>query len=129
MQAITDMQTLPLHRERTWPLDARMAMFVLETGGQDPQVTRDRSAPRHPCRIMGTVVTDNPKALGQKIVYVRDMNTGHLGFISQNELPVGAKLLLNCLGDHGVPERMVCKVSRSRSFMKGWHEGVLRVCE
>ena len=114
-------------RERAWPLDARMAMFVLEAGGQDPQIPRDRSASREPCRIMGTVCDPEAENLAHAIVYVRDKDPEHLGFICQSKLPVGTTLWLNCLTEDGQPIRTPCHVKRSRSFMTGWHEGVLQV--
>src|SRR4051812_37484700 len=57
MQVLTHTRShsQPLDRERTWPLDARMAMFVLEAGGQPAPNERDRSAARQPCRIIGTL--------------------------------------------------------------------------
>ena len=75
--------------DRTWPLDARMAMFVLEAGGQDPQFVRERHSPRQACRIIATVCGSDPRSLAHWIVYIRDMNDGHLGFISQTNLTVG----------------------------------------
>jgi PilZ domain len=116
-----------LNRERTWPLDARMAMFVLEAGGAGPTFTRHRSVPRHACRIMGTLCNDDPKSLTHSIVYVRDISDGNLGFISQHNLPIGQTVWLNCTVNEGAPVRTPCRIGRSRAFMKGWHEGVLHL--
>lgn len=124
---------LPLDRERTWPLDARMAMFVLEAGGQpDPvehaAVERNRSTERQPCRMVGTVC-DNRDLHGHAIVYVRDLADRHIGFICQNSLPVGKTVWLHCSTDDGKTLRTPCQIGRSRQFMSGWNEGVLHVCD
>src|SRR5438132_8427221 len=125
MQALTEERShlTAFERERAWPLDARMAMFVLEAGGADPQFTRERAAPRQACRIIATLCGDDPHALAQTIVYVRDMNDGHFGFISQVHLPVGATMSLHCSTDQGGAIRTACEIGRSRPFMTGWNEG------
>ncbi len=120
---------LPIDRERSWPLDARMAMFVLEAGGQDPQVTRDRGSPRQTCRIIATVCGPNPRSLSHSIVYVRDINDRDMGYICQTPLPVGQTVWLNCSNDDGESIRTPCRIGRSRQFMSGWNEGVLHVSE
>ena len=73
-----------------------MAMFVLEAGGQDPQFTRERQSAREACRIIATVCGSDPRSLAHWIIYIRDMNDGHLGFISQSNLPIGQTVVLNC---------------------------------
>ena len=131
MQAILEQRShlLPYDRERTWPLDARMAMFVLEAGGQDPQFIRQRQSERHPCRIIATVCGPDPRSLAHGIIYVRDMNDGHLGFICQNNLPIGERVMVHCATEDGQTVRLECQVWRSRPFMQGWNEGMLQVCE
>ena len=115
--------------DRTWPLDARMAMFVLEAGGQDPQFIRQRQSERHPRRIIATVCGPDPRLLAHGIIYVRDMNDGHLGFICQNNLPIGERVMVHCATEDGQTVRLKCQVWRSRPFMQGWNEGMLQVCE
>ena len=131
MQAILEQRShlLPYDRERTWPLDARMAMFVLEAGGQDPQFIRQRQSERHPRRIIATVCGPDPRLLAHGIIYVRDMNDGHLGFICQNNLPIGERVMVHCATEDGQTVRLECQVWRSRPFMQGWNEGMLQVCE
>jgi len=114
-----------VERERAWPLDARMAMFVLEAGGADDGATHQRTAQRTPCRIMGTVCEDDPQALAHAIVYVRDATQKHLGFICQSNLPVGKIVWLNFSTPHGQKVQAPCRIGRSRPFMTGWNEGVL----
>lgn len=129
MQATTEKRShiLPLDRERAWPLDARMAMFVLEAGGHAPESMLERHEPREACRIIATVCGQDPRSLTHSIVYVRDITPGHMGFICQSELPVGTTLSLNCVTEDGQTVRSACQIRRSRSFMKGWHEGVLHL--
>ena len=117
----------PQYLERTWPLDARMAMFVLEAGGQDPQPVRDRSAPREPFRMIATLTDRDQRKPSHATVYVRDRTPQHLGFICQNELPVGSTVWLDCASEDGHAFRTPCEVARLRPFMSGWHEGVLHV--
>ena len=128
MQAILEQRShvLPYDRERSWPLDARMAMFVLEAGGQDPQFTRERQSAREACRIIATVCGSDPRSLAHWIIYIRDMNDGHLGFISQSNLPVGQTLVLHCASEDGQTLRTECRIGRARQFMQGWNEGVLQ---
>src|SRR3954462_1579121 len=97
MQAILEQRShvLPIDRERTWPLDARMAMFVLEAGGQNPQIVHERHSERQPCRVIGTVCGPNPRSLMHSIIYIRDMNDGHLGFICQGDMAVGKTVVLH----------------------------------
>ena len=108
MQAILEQRShlLPYDRERTWPLDARMAMFVLEAGGQDPQFIRQRQSERHPRRIIATVCGPDPRLLAHGIIYVRDMNDGHLGFICQNNLPIGERVMVHCATEDGQTVRL-----------------------
>jgi len=129
MQATTGRRShiLPLDRERAWPLDARMAMFVLEAGGADPQSTRDRIEPRQPCRIIGTLRGPDPRSPTHSIVYVRDTAPGYMGFICQSDLPVGSTVWLNCATEDGQSVRTQCHIGRSRAFMQGWNEGVLQL--
>jgi len=91
-----------LERERTWPLDARMAMFVLEAGGFHPEITRERTLPRLACRIEATVALSKDESgpadqssLADAIIYIRDFNPGHVGYISNCELPTGARVLVD----------------------------------
>jgi hypothetical protein len=102
-----------------------MAIFVLEAGGSPPQATRQRLAPRHTCRIVGTICEDDPSALAHAIIYVRDANEGHLGFICQSNLPVGKTVWLHCSTSQGQSFHASCRIGRSRAFMSGWNEGVL----
>src|SRR6476469_6064293 len=129
MQATTEKRShiLPQDRERAWPLDARMAMFVLEAGGNDPEQPRERNQPRQTCRIIATVTSPDSRSLTHAILYVRDTTTGHMGFISQSKLPVGSTVWLNCADESGQKLHAECQIGRSRAFMSGWNEGVLRV--
>jgi hypothetical protein len=131
MQAILEQRShvLPYDRERSWPLDARMAMFVLEAGGQDPQFTRERQSEREPCRIIATVCGPDPRFLAHWVIYIRDMNDGHLGFICQSNLPIGERVMVHCATEDGQTVRIECQIQRSRPFMQGWIEGALQVCK
>ena len=131
MQALIEQRShvLPQDRERAWPLDARMAMFVLEAGGQDPQFIRERQSERQPCRIIGTICGLHSRSLAHAIIYIRDMNDGHLGFICQSNLPVGERVMVHCATEDGQTVRLECRIGRSRSFMQGWNEGVVHVSE
>jgi len=127
MQTLTQRRPdlFPLDRERAWPLDARMAMFVLEAGGHGPQFVRDRAEERQSCRIIGTVCDSDRASLKHSIVYVRDVTPRHMGFICQSPLPVGTTVWLNCSDENGQSIRTPCRVGRARQFMSGWTEGVL----
>jgi hypothetical protein len=129
MQALTHRRShfSAQDRERTWPLDARMAMFVLEAAGHDPETIRERAQERHACRIIATVCGPDRRSLSHSILYVRDITPGHMGFICQSDLPVGATVSLNCTTEEGQNIRGECRIGRSRQFMQGWNEGVLHI--
>jgi hypothetical protein len=128
------MQVLHTHRtrsffastERTWPLEARAATFVLEAAGTHINSLERRGLPRPPCRVVATLcASDEPASLGQTIIYTRDVDETHLGFICHSELPQEQMLLhlsLDEIGSLRIPGRIV----RCRRFMEGWYEGVLR---
>src|SRR3954463_5915372 len=114
MQLLSEQRShiLPLDRERAWPLDARMAMFVLEAGGQDPQFIHERESERQACRIIATVCGQDPRSLTHSIVYVRDISDGLLGFICQSSLAVGKTVVLHCVDETGRSHRLPCRIGR-----------------
>jgi PilZ domain-containing protein len=118
-------------RERTWPLDPRMAMFVLEAGSLAPELLQQRADERIPCRIDATIASADPRAIeaSDTFVYIRDYNDGHVGFICERELAVGSLMWMHLTRDDGERIHLPCRVGRSRHFMTGWHEGVLDLCE
>jgi hypothetical protein len=124
---------VPLDRERTWPLDARMAMFVLEAGGQParqlPAVMRDRSLERQPCRIIARVCDGDSTSDAHTTIYVRDIAQQHIGYISETDLRVGKFIQLCCVDEAGQSFQASCRIGRSRPFMSGWNEGVLHLCD
>lgn len=119
-----------LDRERAWPLDARMAMFVLEAGGFQPEVIRSRHNDRMPCRNQATLVAaSRAGGLTEATIYIRDYNDGHIGFISELELPMDALVWMHLTTDAGEVIQTPCRIGRSRPFMAGWYEGVLHLSE
>ncbi|HTL28428.1 MAG TPA: hypothetical protein VL282_04385 [Tepidisphaeraceae bacterium] len=112
--------------QATWPMDARAAIFVLEAGGSSvQQYFERREADRTPCHVEATgCSSDDPTQLALFILYTRDINTLHLGFVTQQGLLVGSHVQVNLTLDsrsiqiHGT-------VGRCRSFMEGWFEGVI----
>jgi hypothetical protein len=127
------MQTLPAplrYREfrdmqTSWPMDARAAMFVLEASGSAEQYFDRRDFDRTPCHVEATACSaDDPASLGQFILYTRDINTLHLGFVTAQHLPLGSHVQVNLtLNDRSF--QLTGTVGRCRSFMEGWSEGVI----
>jgi hypothetical protein len=132
MQILQGHRTRPLfpNTERDWPLEARAATFVLEAAAGDASTLERRNIPRPPCRIEATLSpADDPAALGEVLIYTRDIDRGHLGFICHRELPQGYRVDLHLTIEHAGPLHISATIIRCRQFMEGWYEGVLRFDE
>src|SRR5262245_22534841 len=76
--------------EQTWPLDARMAVFLLEAEGDVVPQIYPRELDRFPCRVRARLMRVKDKMLQFVEVFVRDLSIGHVGFVSSEPLEVGA---------------------------------------
>jgi hypothetical protein len=113
--------------ERSWPLDARMAMFVLEAEGALEHEGRTRELERFVCRVGARLKPMNDARLGMLDVFIRDVSAEHAGFISSHAVDVGASCWIDFVPAEGAPVRTVCTVGRCREFMNGWFEGVIHL--
>ena len=112
----------PRTDEKSWPLDARTALFSLEVSGNEEIWKNRRHLPRHMCRVEGTVVSgDNPAALADAIVYLRDINERFVGFISSSPLRKGDLYWLNC-DRVGVVVHAQMRIIRCNNFMDDWFD-------
>jgi len=114
-----------LDLEESWPLDARMALFLLESAGETTNGTfADRTLDRFGCRVRARLVRICDGRPESFEIFVRDLSVGHVGFVSQKPLDVGGEYQL-----HFTPAdaslQIPCVVGRSREFTDGWREGVL----
>ena len=117
--------------QRLWPLDARTAMFVLEAGGDDSQVMRERSAERRSCRAHATVHRDLQDGSSDRTIYLRDLSHQCVGFISADALKPGEHIRFSFADAAELPGRFGTQIGgqvrRSREFMNGWFEGVIEL--
>ena len=114
--------------EQTWPLDARMALFLLESEGPPVQQSSQRASERCTCRIQAQVMRASETGIEHVEIFLRDLSDSHMGFVSNRPLEVGATYELNL---HATGDKLAtaarCVVLRSRSFMTDWHEGALQL--
>jgi hypothetical protein len=114
--------------EQSWPLDLRMAMFLLESEGPPVQHGADRAGERFICRIRARVMRATDTGIEHVEIFLRDVNETHVGFVSAKALEVGADYELDLQpADGEAQSSAVCAVVRSRCFMGGWHEGALQI--
>ena len=131
-------------RERALPLDARLAMFVLEAEAADaddsPRPRFLRRDKRLSCRFAAALLyarSDAPAPADtlsaaslteSASVYVRDISPGHAGFVSRHLLPgdAGQICWLQLEQADGTSVTLRGQIERYRPFMDGWHEGVIR---
>jgi hypothetical protein len=112
----------PKSDEKSWPLDARAAIFALEVSGNEDVWKNRRRLPRHMCRVEGTVVSGtDPTALADAIVYLRDVNDRFVGFVSSSPLRKNEIYWLHC-DRVGVVIHAQVRVIRCNSFMEDWHD-------
>jgi hypothetical protein len=121
MRLVTETQTHLPDREKTWPLDARVAMFVLEAGLPNPANRRRRQ--RHHMRVAADWGVG--ESLSERKLYVRDVNSQYVGFITAQAIEVGTRGTIYLEGTDGVRVAVQAVVSRCRQFMEGWYEGCL----
>lgn len=108
--------------EKSWPLDARTAVYSLEVTGKEDIWKSRRHLPRHMCRVEGTVVSGNdPASLADAIVYLRDVNERFVGFISTAPLRKGEIYWLHC-DRIGVVIHAQIRIIRCNNFMDDWFD-------
>jgi hypothetical protein len=111
--------------QSTWPMDARAALFVLEAGGADEFYIERRESDRATCHVEATGCSaDDPAQLAEFILYLRDIDPLHAGFVTSQSLPLGHHVQVNfTLDDRRY--QLTGTIGRSRPFMEGWSEGVV----
>jgi len=108
--------------EKNWPLEVRAAMYSLEVAGEADVWKNRRRLPRHLCRVEGTVVSsDDPVALADAIIYLRDVNARFIGFISSAPLRKGDIYWLHC-NRAGLMIHAQIRIIRCNSFMDDWFD-------
>ena len=120
---------LPVHCGVVALIEFAEPMITVRVNGVVPLVlpTASCSPVGFDWNVSATVCGSDPRSLAHWIVYIRDMTDGHLGFISQSNLPVGQTLVLHCASEDGQTLRTECRIGRARQFMQGWNEGVLEM--
>jgi hypothetical protein len=98
--------------DQSWPLDARMAVFLLETEGEHCGHAHARAQQRNPCRARASI--DGVE------FFIHNMCDGHLGFVTNQPLEIDTECTL-------FPMQFTAVVGRCREFTNGWYEGVLHL--
>src|SRR5436309_1359030 len=80
-----------IDQEPSWPLDARMALFVLEAEGQQLESGAAREIDRQRCRVRARVMRVNLGKPQASEIFIRDLTVSHIGFISNVPLEIGAE--------------------------------------
>jgi len=119
-----------LDLEQTWPLDARMALYLLESEttetSQPARTASPRNLARTACRVRAKLVRvcdGRPECVE---MFVRDLSVGHIGFVCTSPLQCGDEYQLN-FTPSDLPVQISCVVGRCRGFIDGWNEGVLHL--
>ena len=108
--------------EQTWPLDARMALFLLETQGDAVSGDRPRQLDRIGCKARARLMRVSSGRPEMVELFVRDLSAEHIGFICSQPLVIGDEY--ECELSH-ISARLSCVIGRCREFSAGWYEGVL----
>ena len=116
-----------LDLEESWPLDARMALFLLESAGQATGASiSGRVLDRFPCRVRARLVRISDGRPESIEIFIRDLSTAYAGFLSSQPLNCDDEYQLHFTPSEA-PLQISCLVGRSREFTDGWHEGVFRL--
>jgi hypothetical protein len=120
--------------ESGWPLDARVALFMLESACEVQTACPEspswpRALDRFRCRVRGWLRRRNRGAIESEEIYLRDISTAHAGFITHQPLEIGGEYVLEFAPAGRSPMCVTCTVGRCRPFMDGgqWSEGVLHL--
>jgi hypothetical protein len=131
------MQTLPAplrYREfrdtqTAWPMDARAALFVLEANASNENYFDRRDVERAICHVEATgCFADDTAQLASFLLYLRDIDPLHAGFVTSSPLPLNSQVQVNFSIDER-PIQAVGTIQRCRPFMEGWYEGVVHLHE
>lgn len=107
--------------ERTWPIDARAAMYTLEACGKGDVWRNRRRLPRLNIRVSGRLCKDeHATCLDDPVIYVREINDRFCGFITNSKLSKGDLLWVDLGKD--LPFRAMVRVIRVHGFMDEWYE-------
>jgi len=112
-----------IDQESDWPLDARMALFVLEAEGRWVEAGVARELDRQRCRVRARVMRVNLGKPHASEIFIRDLSVTHIGFISSVPLEISAEYEVDFT--QTTPARVTCITRRCRQFTRGWYEGVL----
>jgi hypothetical protein len=104
------------------PQEVEFILSALEVGGHDGQ-SRRRS-PRRTYRVAAALklFSDTPQTPEWQI-FVRDINSQGLGFVTRHRLPLGYGGILTIASPKGRSMRIDCTLLRCREAVQGWFEG------
>jgi hypothetical protein len=127
---------LPLQqRERALPLEARLAMFLLEAQAEDSHALCEsaslhrRQDERLSCRFPAAILHSvEQSSMNPSSIFIRDISTGHAGFICRAPLAANdaEACWLQLDQADGTTVTLRGHIARCREFQSGWYEGVIR---
>jgi hypothetical protein len=111
------------------PAEVSIILSALEIGSArivgDLKIDKRRTPRKsHHARAEVRLFSDSQFA-GPWIVYTRDIDAGHIGFLSDRWLPLGQSGRVRWKDFRGEIREASCTVSRSRETVRNWFEGAL----
>jgi hypothetical protein len=111
----------------TWPVDAELIASAMTAA--HPGVER-RSAPREPMSVVAYAwVLCAGGRSGPTVLYLRDRGPIHVGFLTQDPVPLSYTVDLLIADDAGRHLRRTGTVQRCRECVPGWFEGTIKLNE
>ncbi|HZZ45053.1 MAG TPA: hypothetical protein VFE58_19105 [Tepidisphaeraceae bacterium] len=106
------------------PGDLDFILSALEAGATSAQMDK-RQGFRIPYRAVGKLKLYSAQNGERVTVYTRDVCPRSLGFVSQEQLPLGYGGILELKGPDGREMRLDVTLLRCREAVPGWFEGAL----
>jgi hypothetical protein len=114
----------PSAKPKGVPAEAEFIISALEAGAGNFKGQDRRKGDRYPYRVSAALklYSDDPKAPPWTL-FVRDVGTGGLGFVTRHRLPLGYGGILTIQTPDGRSLKVDCTLLRCREAIGGWFEG------
>ncbi|MDB5321001.1 MAG: hypothetical protein JWN40_2632 [Phycisphaerales bacterium] len=104
------------------PQEVEFILSALEVGEHGGQSRR--RLPRRIYRVAASLrLFSDPPQVPPWTLFVRDVNTQGLGFVTRHRLPLGYGGILTIASPKGRAMRIDCTLLRCREAVQGWFEG------
>jgi len=106
-----------------WPAELDFILSALEAGqsGRRDQ----RSTARKMYRVQAAMRLYADGSRESRVLYTRDVSRRGMGFVSQQQLPLGYGGILELPAPDGRMLRIDCTLLRCREAVRGWFEGAV----